>query len=562
MKRWVLASVFALAGCGAAPPAPRAPLPRPQAPAPAASAAPPRARYVPSPLAFSVAVGDARGFLGWGARALLDSKGQVRFAGPERENAGLRAISVPPHLGGGWLFLGEHVCYAEEFLAPLRVTPVLSSGRDDIELGFDFVRVGTDAAEYLSAPAFEPIPAPATLPPDTEHLAALDARQGLALLGDRTLRFSNDAGKTWSATELGDAPVDILRRGPDALYFYASSRLLRFEPGGGVRLVPPDAPEPRHRWQDSPLDSAVREGFLLNATQVLLPSSAPRIVELDTGRARPFHVESNRYGGACEAIAGVDGGVLNCGGQILSNAIGRPLREREAEANALLARSSRGALLFRGPCAEIHAFAEDRALEAGQPSVCVRHVGGRWDSYALPAAWSDGSQWPLALRPDDSVVGLALDAKGLTFFDIPSGRAVPLQMPPDVDWGAPRELSVLADDRLCVWQDAARSTLIDDRGQLDWREPVFEVVRWGHAGPRAFALGTDGKAFETQSCGASWTEVAAPPGPWAGTNVEPCGVPDKLANPSLFSTSQCGFVCSEVGCAVEPFLRIGWELAR
>lgn len=561
--RWVLLFWFMVAGCGATPPAPRSPQSRAHAlPAAAPAAAPPRARYVPSLRAFSFAVGDARGFVGWGVRALLDSSGKVRFAGAEREDVGMRPVQVPAHLGGGWLFSGEHVAYAEEFLAPLRVTPVLSSGRD-FEFGFDFVRVGSDAeAEFLSAPAFEPVARPTRLPLDAEHLAALDAQVGLVLQRDHTLRVSKDAGLTWAPTELGEASVDQLRRGPDALYLYTGSRLVRFEPNGGLRLMPRDAPEPWSSWQDSPLDSAARDGLRLNATQALLPQSPLQVVELDSGRARSFHVESNRNGGACDAVSGVDGGVLSCSGQIISNAIGRPLHEREVETNALLAKSAQGALLFRGPCTAAGLFGPDGApTDAVQPGVCVRHVGGRWDSYALPAAFADGSGWPLALRPDDTVVGLALVENTVTSFDIPSGRAVPLQVPPNVDWG-PRAFDVLGDDRLCVWSEAARSTIIDSRGALDWRDPGFEVMRWGHAGPRGLALSKDGKAFETQSCGASWTEVQPPPGPWAGAPVEPCQGPEKLSSPSQYYGPQCSFACSEVGCAVEPFVRIGWELSR
>lgn len=563
MKRSSLGLALLLAGCGASQPTPSVP-PRSQraAQTPAPAAVPPRARYVPSPRAFSLAIGDARGFLGWGVRGLLDSTGKVRFADPEPENVGVRAVEVPARLGGGWLFSGEHVAYAKEFLAPLRVTPLLSAEQDP-ELGFDFVRVGTDpTAEYLSARTFEPIAAPTSVPANTMHLAALDAQVGLVMLEDYTVRFSNDAGRTWSPTELGDTFVRSIRRGPDALYLYVGSRLLRLEAGGGLRVMPRVAPEPQNGWRDSPLDDAVREGFNVNATQALLPRSELRVVDLDSGWARSLHVESNRNGGACEAVSGVDGGVLRCSDQIISNAIGRPLREREVETNALLARSVRGALLFKGPCAEIRPFEGDQAAEEGPASVCVRHVGGRWDKYTLPAPWADFASWPLVLRPDDSVVGLAFVETGLTLFDIPSGRTVPVQMPPDTPFVSPSGVEALADDRLCAWSDSARSTLIDDRGGVAWQEPTFEVVRWGQAGPRAFALSKDGKAFETQSCGASWAEVLPPPGPWAGAAVEPCQVPEKFTSPSRGNDSLCSFVCSEVGCVVEPFLRIGWELSR
>jgi hypothetical protein len=566
---------------------------------------------MPSPDAFPLPTPEGPGLVMRRIRALLRPDRAVEFAADLPDDDLLAAEAVPSHLGGGWLFLSlQSVYHAPSFLGPLRRLVTIDTPR---VLGFGptwtWIR-GSDQSVFLDRRTFSPTKPADTLPGEVVRVVAGDDRRALLLRESGPLDATLDGGLTWATVRAPEAIREI-EADEGALYisteidkdFRMGRRLAWLSLGhdGNLRWInrPSDGtilPEV------DPLVLAVRGGQHVSADEVLLPLPAhpdgwerwraarPQVMNVASGKTRTLKLETSGDEPRAAILSGVDGGVFLVDGRVMSRATREPRIERELSTNDPEAAPHEsgpdGTVLLRGRCREVRGPdprdedsppaaddgeeiddgapsapewpREDAAEKGSEKAVCVRRPGGRWHVFSLPTWWkSDLNVTSFALFGDGTVTALGLDEESPVLLELPSARKVVVKRSQVVIPGfgrSRRELAPNHGGQICFWQGVAHGIVLARDGEVTRHDPPFTVARWGKHQASAFAMAADGSAFETDSCGERWVPVSPPPGPWSRAGLAPCTLAKR--DPS------CELACSEVGCEVPPFLRVGWSGSR
>jgi hypothetical protein len=592
----VSASALAVWGCSPAKPAPKPP--------PALSQPPPAgavAEYVLS----SAAVADEAPPIDGGAHGVLVDG--MRYA--VGKNITSATMTAEPPLTGfavspnpavhGFVFWSErNVYYAPEFLGDL--TPLARSEKapDLVLFGNESVVVQFPSGKrvWRHLPGSEP----SAIAPQGARLATAVGKRMAAVLEDNRVVVSIDGGKTfrpgldpWTdrrsrrlATE--DGTVWIM--GPDEHDY-------RLTPSGSLERIP-RPPDPRKASADEDdrrgkaaeplIDRAVRAGVMVDQATAVVESEGSIVwVDVATGAAkrRSPPIITTREPSTCQAVRAPDGVLVVCrAGRDFENraatvvisgiGAGQPRIEQSFQKSGRLFLGARGVLIAEGPCA---AAEVDRA-----GFFCLRRAPGDWIEIDQTAAFElqGKNVWPAVVLPEaDGAMVLVIIKKAsgnaivmgdeeLGCLDTRTGKVtrwgggVGLWLSSDKpdpktenDITLGRIARELARDGGVVdstWTRTKDGELvgfiksgiahIDATGRARIDEgPSF--AKYASAGSRALAVGKDGRIRQTLDHGKTWTEVSAPPGAVAGRPIEPKH-------------------CTDVGCAIGPFLRIGWPESK
>ncbi|MDI1445729.1 hypothetical protein [Polyangium sp. 6x1] len=457
-----------------------------------------------------------------------------------------------------------------------------------VESAFDWVDgVGlvTEAGVFVVSPAGG-APRRLDLPGFATGLAA-DARRALVLTVFGHARLTTDGGATFRdvSAELPDATeievrgedLHVLLRGEESRLVDARGSIVSDRPPQGPKRheMPPDLDD---QWPEdsavSPLVGAAayglrwREGDALAVTE-----GAVARVDLRTGRATAL-LALETSDDTCEALRVKDGPLLVCESKNRATVLdlengGRLERTFDLPDAPIWDRfvvADGEALGFIGPCegpapgspADVVASASPtNASNQRSPVFCVRKGPGVWVEHRLaPADASDVVAW--IPRAEGAAVALVA-IPGTVLHAAPRVtvrgalrvvRVARNEPPLDITtYGAEmngllqRDLHVTPDGTIEGWLPSAHSAsnlaavTIDPEGRPRQHPLPAQTVSIATAGRFGLVRTEADRLFETTDYGRSFRLVAPPP---SGSISEPMS-------------------CSEVGCQVGTFVRIGWN---
>lgn len=470
-------------------------------------------------------------------------------------------VAVPAQLGGGFLFWSERgLFHAPTFLADLSPITDLGYLPGAISFGPSYLiargKYGGRAAIDLRSGQRMAWPKPLLVDVATQP----DGRT-LELLENGACQLSSDFGKSFRACALpsGQHSSRLEMDGPSLLAVFGDDARLRFEPGGTETLVAKDpqaaSTGTRSVWLEaqSPLELALQGGvafgeeFAAVAAQGSIAS-----VNLRTGELVQMTRAVVPATRDCQLLAAPDGPLLACSTENGKQIFGRLFDEHARVVGKFPApvklAYAEGVLIAAAHCNGV----------ASPSAVCVRYADGAWREFdvtrrlaELTRAVADASKKTSVVRwvpkqgggavaiVDGSVSGL-LDAESGSFrgFATPDVLAQ-LQLIPEAprlesEWVAPSSGGMRG------WVHTGsgdRAVAVSAEGRLE--PTAYSFAHLGSAGARALAFDGDGRAFQSQDWGQSWVETLSPPR-------------------VIKSASARHPRCSEVGCNLGPWLRVGW----
>jgi hypothetical protein len=573
------------------------------APAPAVAAKP----------AWKPALGPARYAVPWPAGFLERTGGVDRLLldGRRVEARGTDVLAVvtgDPELNNGWplpawaatpnaavryaFWHDSSLFGAADFKAVLRPLGELPAPLPQPFDWLDGVGLSTNAGLFVVRPDGA-APLRLDLPGATLALAA-DARRALVLTVFGHARLTLDGGATYRdvSADLPEATL-ITARGDDLVALLHGGEPRIIDPQGNIHARAAAGPE-RHevphdledRWPENtmgyPLEAAASSGVLLPDGDALVSMDDNRLarVDLRLGRATEI-LELPVSEGKCTPFRAPEGPLALCQGEERASVVdlrGVPHLERsfdiEGKAAEEDARYVPGwdrfvgtdgeALGFLGPCSGkippspadvVSGASPTNASNQRSPVFCVRAGPGSWVEHKLePVDGTDVIAWV----PRSNGGAVAIVALPGTF----SGRVPrieergPLRVvrlsrnepPLDVStWGngtpalLARNLHARADGSIEGFLQSAHgpsglaSITIDAEGRASQHPLPARTSELSTAGRYALVRTEDERLFESTDRGLNWIEVPRP----------------RTGDVSLST-------CSEVGCRVGSFVRIGW----
>jgi hypothetical protein len=559
-----LLSASSLAGCAREPSTPAPPPPMPPlafAPfLPASSSLPP---YVlePEGLAPGAVVElDGAGRVGVvvaGVRVVVSREGGS-YALDVADPPIVAADRIPARLGGGFLFRGRTSLYTsyafDGWLHPVIELPAPIGA---IAFGPKGVLVRASTGERwafdLPTGARRPV-----APPALVDVGTLGDGRSVALLEGGAPLVSIDGGASWSdlrATSPSPA-TRVAAIGGELFAALAGGSVVRVDPAGVLtpferlpRASRAPAPDPRWRGTEPPRRAAVRAGARVSASNAVVAAGGELVeVDLATGVIVRVSVGAVPPKLACDAVRAPDEVVLACAAEgqpsvVLAGleATGGPRVERVLPAGARFHASDDGGLVYGASCSG----------GAGAGRACARTGAGTWEDVAAPgsrARWVPrASAKPLAITGEGAEASLVDTATGL------ARRLRGELLANEAGEVVARSTHAAGGDRAAgvVDRSWSSSPLGGARGWLDGGRAVeiapdgaalvsaFAFDRAATSGPLALARMRDGRVFQSIDRGRSWAPVDAPP-------TSPGAADEVLA-------------CSEVGCDLGGWLRLGWE---
>ncbi|UQA59476.1 hypothetical protein [Polyangium aurulentum] len=490
--------------------------------------------------------------------------------------------------GGGpakYVFWHEGDVYgASEFLGelkPLGKLPAPVTGSFD---WLDGTGLLTAAGAFVVRPAGG-APVRLDLPGVTTALA-VDARRALALSVFGHARLTLDGGATFRdvSAELPEATrleargddLHVLLRGQESRLVDARGAIISDRaPAGTPRHEPP--PDLDDRWPEdadaSPLEAAAARGLLLpDGDAITTTEGVVARVDLRTGRATAL-ADVPPGQGDCAPFRGPEGMLLVCQGEgrasvVDVSAVPRVERSFDLEGAPSLDRfvgTDGEALGFLGPCAGrappspadvVSTASPSNSSNQRSPVFCARSGPGIWTEHRLdPADASDVVAW--IPRPGGSAIAIvALPGSfvhGVPRVSVRGGLRVvrvarnepPLNVTTYMTGDATllsRGLRALPDDTIEGWivsghgPNNLASVTIDPEGHARQRPAPARTLEIVAAGRHAVSRTEDERLFETTDGGRTWRPIEPPPG-----------------NAPIVQPS-----CSEVGCYMGDFVRVGW----
>jgi hypothetical protein len=503
-----------------------------------------------------------------------------------------RVDRIPARLGGGFVFAGGAALYrSDSFEGPLTPLAALSE-RNPISIKHvsfgpkgALVRESSGHRWSFALPSWTRTP---IAPVGLVDIAALSDGRALAITEIGQALTSTNAGERWDdqTSKLASPPRRVTAIGDDLWIHDEAGRAHRLERGGSLREFERSANEPARetkdpRWRGaaSPQKTAVLFGAPERAGNPADPGHSPPnettaivaaggdVARVDMRTGAILSITPGRLPPAmtCAALATAIDVIFVCSdgrtSVVASGGLrGEPVIERTFDPAGTFFASDDGGILFGGPCASVK--------EAPRVA-CARSSEGAWTEHNLdaiiarageagPAPDAELVRWiaradgpPLAIMAADSSIatvdletGKAVPWKAASLADLgiplqpapatakKKGAAPPRDARPHLDrrWSATRAGSLVG------WVAAGRAVSISATGAVT-RSP-FALSAGSMSGARALGTTPDGRAFQTLNHGLTWTEVDGPP-------TRP-----KAAFPIAS--------CSDVGCDLGVWLRIGW----
>ena len=503
-----------------------------------------------------------------GLRVRPDASG-LRFAETDAAPALQAGVPLPEPLGGGFVFWNDTALFtADSFLG--RLEPWFDIGfrpeRVSFGPGFALFR-GADGERLALDPRTRS--RVAIVPPLLADIAMTAGGRALALLEGGACQLSVDAGKSYQPLSLpsGTRAVNVREAAGQLLAALTSDQQLRVDLAGNVQIEgTPRVASPR-RAMDSlwplaepPLERALSAGVPIGEGFAgVAVAGSVATVNLRTGELVQVTRALVPSELSCRTLDANGSLILACnsrgnGSVVLSDAFGeRPQTQAKFESGVRLA-FAEGVLAAAARC--------DGQARPG--TVCVRSVDGRFHDFdvsvqlaklaqvkpKLPTKPDTELAFPPIVRWVPKVGGGAvalvagptpglLDAQTGNFVAISADAlnlASEIRRGPEdwlgLDWIA------FADGSVRGWR-ASGSVAITSDGRLE--PSVYDFRDLSGAGAHALAFDRGQRVFQSSDWGRSWVETLGPPRSLA------VGTPNGEAR------------CSQVGCLLGPWLRVGWE---
>ncbi|HVJ90304.1 MAG TPA: hypothetical protein VM580_10910, partial [Labilithrix sp.] len=515
-------------------------------------------------------------------RRVVVGRGDPRVAVDVTSESIVGASKLPVRFGGGFLFWTANDLYRSDAfdstLAPIVRVP---DPIDAISFAPKSLLVRTKNGERWSIDLPHGERAP-VLPLGLADVKALDDGRAIAMSDQGSAFTSIDHGAHWTdvSVQIGSAPSKVAIVDGDLWLFDSGTGAYRLEPDGRLSsfdrapLEPPPEVRPRDpRWRGSEplLRAAFRGGASLDdRTAIVL--DAGDLVRVDVHTGEVLSVVSGRLppDAQCEAVPTAGDVLFACASRsssgsafVVSHTLSSdsPIVEQTLPGGEQFYASADGGLAYSGSC--------DGSSQAsnGAPVVCVRTPGGRWEQHDLTGLQADAGSSPAVVsrwvpRADGRVVAIVSEPKaGIAdpttgeFQPISeeahavAGRAPPAYPLRSTRYGSSLRLrrssshlsvdgswSFVGERALRGWQRHGEAVEISEDGKLTRSAYAFDVA---FAGAMGLGRSKDGRLYQSSDYGASWVEVAAPPG-------------------GLESSDLLG--CSSAGCDLGSFYRVGWSL--
>ncbi|MEO8902234.1 MAG: hypothetical protein ABI488_10150 [Polyangiaceae bacterium] len=504
-----------------------------------------------------------RGVLVGGLRVRTDASGlrlSQTIADPPLE-AGVR---LPDAQGGGLLFWNHHALYtADTFLGTLQPLVDVGFEPEHVSFGPTFVLVRGGDGRRLAI-NLQTRQRTAIAPLYLADIASSADGRALALLEGGGCASSDDAGKSYHAVELpaGEHALSVTESNGSLRAALSSGAQIRLERGAAPVLenAPPRAPPALTSdslWPLAlpPLEQALRFGAPLGDEFAgVAVAGSVATVNLRTGELVQVTRALVPSTLACRTLGANATLLVACsshsGSVLLSDVFGgRPQVQAQFPEGVPLA-FAEGVFVAAARC--------DGQVQPG--AVCVRDSAGALHDLSVAAALakldavekSAGKSAPLkaavsywvpqegggAVAVVNGAVNGLLDARTGNFVpfaaDVP--KTVLLSAHTPDGW---LELNRYAsrDGSVRLWQSSS-AVAIDAQGRVE--PSVYQFTELAAVGAHALASDRGGHMFQTSDWGRSWVETLAPPGSGAGKKS--------------FRPLQC----SQVGCVLGPWLRVGW----
>lgn len=461
---------------------------------------------------------------------------------------------LPSWLGEGWLFWNSNAMWsARSFLGELRPVASTNAMLNQVSFGPSFVLLRHHDGNRF---AWDPAAGKRTKlsPPGLVDIAALPDGRALAILEAGRAASSTDGGRTWKDVGARATPwaTKVSARDGELWLETSGGAALRLAKDGSFEefaAVPKDEPpapkDPRWTIPESPLEAVLRRGVLLDdhTAAVEVQGTIAR-VDVRSGTLVDVTRRVLPPGVTCDLMRAGEQLFVACKGRntsllATSPLFGEPVIEKTfpSEGGFLAAGST---IVFNGPCDQ---------PRKGVQNPCVR----------LRGAWTQlGTEEPDAGEAPPRVVSrwvasengrvIGIETSGdLAFLEPATGnrteckRESMAQLPYHVTSSSPRVLDrawVLGQDGLIRAWSHQTSLTIDPKTCQMLQSP-FEYRVLKTVGEKGFAFDHSNKAWQSTDRGASWIEVAAPP------------FLDAYRDPAD---------CSDVGCVVGIWGRIGWPV--
>lgn len=499
---------------------------------------------------------------------VIIGRGEPRVAPDAPPDALTAGFAIPSRAGGGYLFATNMTLYrADTFDGPLRPLAKVPDTILSLSMGPKFALVRTQNGERWSLAL--PSGDRARLDPlGVADVEGLDDGRALALTDSGGAFASLDGGEHWLdlTAQLRSSPSRVRNLDGELFLVQASGahrlehdgRLSWFDSVGDDKPIEIRPKDPRWRGTESPLHAAFQTGVALDDGSALVLEGGD-LVRVDIHSGELLSVVSGRLpaDASCEGMS-VPGDVLFvCSSSaprsdtsfVVAHTLGdSPVIEQTFDGNGQFFASDDGGLAYDGSC-------QGSGPGSGEVA-CVRQPGGSWEEQETSRGGdggipSSGSVVRWIPRADGRVAALMLDPTP-TLFEPRTG--VRRDLPPEVKdfWTSTpsfgRKKSIrhrgpsiidgswsFVGTSLRGWQFRTTSVEISEEGRI-LRSP-FGFQHVAEAGAYALGRTADGRLFQTSDHGASWLEVAPPPGGSAAGEVRSC---------------------TTAGCDLGAFYRVGW----
>jgi hypothetical protein len=477
---------------------------------------------------------------------------------------------LPDWLGGGLLFWNATALYTSDtFLGAL--TPLLDIGFRPARVSFgpEFALLRGSDGQRLAID-LRSRQRVAITPPLLVDVASTADGRALALLEGGTCQISSDSGKSYRPLRLpaGTQAVGVREVAGALIASLSSGAQLRLQNGSdavleGAPQASSSRPAADALWplNDPPLERALVAGAPIGQEFAgVAVAGGVATVNLRTGELVQMTRALVPSDLTCRALDATGALLLACvsrehGSIVLADPFGEhPRTEAKFPAGVRLAFGV-GVLVAAARC--------DGQISPG--AVCVRGEDARYHDYDVASALvalekaapqpKPGGK-PLLVAPSISrwvpqigggaVAVIAGSTPGM--IDAKAGAFTPFSADvPSAAYEAPRAgpEAWLGLDWIALREGGLRGWLpqsgvgIGRQGRLE--PSVYDFYAVGAAGSHALAFDRGHHVFQTSDWGRSWVETLAPPGSATGGKAP--------LTPH----------CSQVGCVIGPWLRVGWE---
>ncbi|HYP97141.1 MAG TPA: hypothetical protein VER96_00615 [Polyangiaceae bacterium] len=492
-------------------------------------------------------------------------------------------VPLPDALGGGLLFWNDSALYtADSFLGTL--TPLLDVGFQPTSVSFapTFALVRGSNGDRLAVDVRTRQRVPIT-PALLADIAVTAGGRALALLEGGACSLSEDAGKSYRPLSLPEGTRAVSVREASGQLFAAltSEQQLRVDLAGNVQVEAASPETPTRPPTDSlwplaepPLEWALSAGVAIGEEFAgVAVAGSVATVNLRTGELVQVTRALVPSELKCKTLDANGALMLACnsptnGSVVLSDVFGeRPQTQAKFPKDVAL-HFAAGVLVAAARC--------DGSMHPG--AVCVRGLDGRFHDFDLGARLTKLASAPPT--PAQSSPAPPTPAP-----PSPTQAPEPVEPPPIVRWvpkvgggavaliggSTPGLLDAQSGSFVAISDEALQLARENVRGREDWLgvdwialadgsvhgwgskgavaissdgrlEPsVYEFEYFSSAGAHALAFDRGQRVFQSTDWGVTWVETLAPPGFTLGGRAN-------------FAPH-----CSQVGCTLGPWLRVGWE---